>query len=206
MQTEDITHLFAMNNVDVNILYTLSYKVVKYSKSYKSRPYYTFILWTIWLGEKAFNLYSLLCLEYNLLNPADKPSISALIFPGSPAERRSGLVGLSSSWGSAVLAAGSLLRADLPWCHTRGGQPDDTLGKWWDVLGTVDIFRNMLVNKMCLVGRHMKWSWLVRWSWQAGWTQGWDHFLDTRRGVCSVTSMQWVHLNNYSHWKQLDFC
>lgn len=37
-----------------------------------------------------------------------------LMFPGSPPEGGLGLVGFSGSWRSSVLAAGTLLRADLP--------------------------------------------------------------------------------------------
>lgn len=71
------------------------------------------------------------------------------IFPGSPAEGRLSLVGLSGLWRSSVLAASSLLRNHLPWCHARGGQSDDALRNDCQL---VDSFRDMLVNKMCLVG------------------------------------------------------
>lgn len=50
-----------------------------------------------------------------------------LVLPGSPAEGGLGLVGLSSSRRSAVLAASALLRAELPRCHARGGQSDDAM-------------------------------------------------------------------------------
>lgn len=52
------------------------------------------------------------------------------MFPGSPAEGRPGLAGLSGQRRGSVLAAGTLLRADVPWCHTRRGQSDDTLRSW----------------------------------------------------------------------------
>lgn len=98
----------------------------------------------------------------------------ALLFPGSPSERGPGLVGLPGMRRSSVLAARSLLWAHIPWCHAGGGQSDDTVrkeGKGKDDVtwraGAADSFRDMLVNKMCLVGRSM-------------WRRGWTPFLDTR--------------------------
>lgn len=64
-------------------------------------------------------------IRFKMASAAD--SFIRLVFPGSPAEGGFGLVGLSSSQGSAVLAASALLWAELPRCHTRGGQSDDAL-------------------------------------------------------------------------------
>lgn len=67
------------------------------------------------------------------LGPKLTVSLSSVLFPGSPAEGRLGLVGLSGSWRGTVLAASALLWADFPWRHTGGGQSDDTLscGRPW---------------------------------------------------------------------------
>lgn len=114
----------------------MHYEIQKLKNNYEQKK--EFILFSCTLQTGTWQIMS----ERNRSKLASAAgTFICLVFPGSPPEGGLGLVGFSGSWRSSVLAAGTLLRADLPRRHTRGGQSDDTLS---DCVSLRDVLVNIM--------------------------------------------------------------